>query len=108
MPLPPPPVQCSRTSPSLRRPSAPACLPARWRRGGAGAGFASLGTWSPSRAYKTIHDVAPALLDPQMSRTIWRLFRKAGSRARMGPGSQRWRPWCPSNPTGGRRESAMR
>lgn len=40
--------------------------------------FASLGTWPPSQAYETIREVAGALLDPQMGRKTWGLFRDAG------------------------------
>jgi SAM-dependent methyltransferase len=40
--------------------------------------FASLGTWPPGRAYETIRQVADALLDPQMGRKTWGLFRNAG------------------------------
>lgn len=40
--------------------------------------FASLGTWPPSQAYATIRELADALLDPQMGRKTWGLFRQAG------------------------------
>jgi SAM-dependent methyltransferase len=40
--------------------------------------FASLGTWPPSSAYETIREMAGAILDPQMGRKTWGLFRDAG------------------------------
>jgi SAM-dependent methyltransferase len=40
--------------------------------------FATLGTWPPSRAYQMIQEAAPALLDPEMGRKTWGLFREAG------------------------------
>jgi SAM-dependent methyltransferase len=40
--------------------------------------LASLGTWPPSPAYETMREVVGALLDPQMGRKTWTLFREAG------------------------------
>jgi SAM-dependent methyltransferase len=40
--------------------------------------FASLGTWPPSKAYAMVREAAPALLDPEMGRKMWSLFRDAG------------------------------
>jgi SAM-dependent methyltransferase len=40
--------------------------------------LASLGTWPPSPAYETMREVVGAVLDPQMGRKTWGLFREAG------------------------------
>ncbi|MFB6232474.1 MAG: class I SAM-dependent methyltransferase [Salinibacter sp.] len=48
--------------------------------------FASLGTWPPSRAYETIRELAGAILDPQMGRKTWGLFRAAGIEGPEGTG----------------------